>query len=81
MTLHAAAHLGDTLARAGTAEDIVAAILPLIGRIRLSILEAQARPAASPVLLGRAARDTRPIELAFPRREGGGPTCWSRPAP
>jgi len=67
------------LARGGL--DKQAAILPLIGRIRLSILEAQARPGTTPVLLGRAARDTRPIELAFPRREGGGPTCWSRPAP
>jgi transglutaminase superfamily protein len=66
------------LARGGL--DRQAAILPLIGRIRLSIVEAQARPGATPVLLGRAARDTRPIELAFPRREGGGPTCWSRPA-
>ena len=67
------------LARGGL--DKQAAILPLIGRIRLSILEAQARPGTTPVLLGRAARDTRPIELAFPRRDGGGPTCWSRPAP
>jgi hypothetical protein len=67
------------LARGGL--DKQAAILPLIGRIRLSILEAQARPGTTPVLLGRAERDTRPIELAFPRREGGGPTCWSRPAP
>jgi len=67
------------LARGGL--DKQAAILPLIGRIRMSILEAQARPGTIPVLLGRAARDTRPIELAFPRREGGGPTCWSRPAP
>jgi transglutaminase superfamily protein len=67
------------LARGGL--DKQAAILPLIGHIRLSILEAQARPGSTPVLLGRAARDTRPIELAFPRREGGGPTCWSRPAP
>jgi Transglutaminase-like superfamily len=66
------------LARGGL--DKQAAILPMIGRIRMSILEAQARPGTTPVLLGRAARDTRPIELAFPRREGGGPTCWSRPA-
>jgi hypothetical protein len=67
------------LARGGL--DRQAAILPLIGRLRMSILEAQARPGTTPVLIGRAARDTRPIELAFPRREGGGPTCWSRPAP
>ena len=66
------------LARGGL--DKQAAILPLIGRIRMSILEAQAHPGTTPVLLGRAARDTRPIELAFPKREGGGPTCWSRPA-
>jgi hypothetical protein len=67
------------LARGGL--DKQAAIIPLIGRIRMWILEAQARPGTTPVLLGRTARDTRPIELAFPRREGGGPTCWSRPAP
>jgi hypothetical protein len=66
------------LARGGL--DKQAAILPMIGHIRMSILEAQARPGTTPVLLGRTARDTRPIEIAFPRREGGGPTCWSRPA-
>jgi transglutaminase superfamily protein len=66
------------LARGGL--DRQAAIIPLIGHIRMSILEAQARPGTTAVLLGRAARDTRPIEIAFPRREGGGPTCWSRPA-
>jgi hypothetical protein len=66
------------LARGGL--DKQAAIIPLIGHIKMSILEAQARPGSTPVLLGRAARDTRPIEIAFPRREGGGPTCWSRPA-
>jgi hypothetical protein len=66
------------LARGGL--DRQAAIIPLIGHIRMSILEAQAHPGTTPVLLGRAARDTRPIELAFPRHEGGGPTCWSRPA-
>jgi hypothetical protein len=66
------------LARGGL--DKQAAIIPLIGQIKMSILEAQARPGSTPVLVGRQARDTRPIELAFPRREGGGPTCWSRPA-
>ena len=66
------------LARGGL--DRQAAIIPLIGHIKMSILEAQARPGTTHVLLGRAARDTRPIEIAFPRREGGGPTCWSRPA-
>jgi hypothetical protein len=68
------------LARGGL--DRQAAIIPLIGHIKMAILEAQARPGTGTahVLLGRAARDTRPIEIAFPRREGGGPTCWSRPA-
>ena len=66
------------LARGGL--DRQAAIIPLIGHIKMSILEAQARPGTTPVLVGRAPRDTRPIEIAFPRREGGGPTCWSRPA-
>jgi transglutaminase superfamily protein len=64
------------LARGGL--DRQAAIIPLIGHIKMSILEAQARPGTTPVLLGRSARDTRPIEIAFPR---GGPTCWARPAP
>jgi hypothetical protein len=67
------------LARGGL--DRQAAIIPMIGNIRMSILEARARPGTTPVLLGRAARDTRPIDIALPRREGGGPTCWSRPAP
>jgi hypothetical protein len=57
--------------------DRQAAILPLIGRARLEVLALQVKEGSTPVLVGRASTDLRPLEIAIPRREKGG--CWSTP--
>ena len=64
------------LARGGL--DKQAAILGLIGRASLDVLEVQLRPGAVPVLVGRAAcgpAAARPRPAAPPERGG----CWSSP--
>ncbi len=63
------------LARGGL--DRQAAILGLVGRARLDVLDVELRPGSTPVLVGRAASDLRPLDLPLPRRDGGG--CWSSP--
>ena len=65
------------LARGGL--DRQAAILGLVGRARVDILDVELRPGANPVLVGRAANDLRPLDLPLPRRGGGGRGCWSSP--
>lgn len=64
------------LARGGL--DRQAAILPAMGQAKIRILELRRRPGTTNVLVGRAARDTRPIAIPLPKRGGGG-ACWSRP--
>jgi hypothetical protein len=64
------------LARGGL--DRQTAILGLIGRARLDVLDVELRPGAVPVLVGRPQNDLRPLDLPLPRREGGG--CWSSPS-
>ena len=63
------------LARGGL--DRQAAIVSMVGRAKLDVLDVALRPGAVPVLVGRAANDTRPLDLPLPRRDGGG--CWSSP--
>jgi hypothetical protein len=63
------------LARGGL--DRQAAIAGLVGRARLEVVEVQLRPGSTPILVGRAASDLRPLDLPLPRRERGG--CWSSP--
>jgi transglutaminase-like putative cysteine protease len=65
------------LARGGLERQ--AAILGLVGRARIDILEVELRPGANPVLVGRAATDLRPIDIPLPHRDGGGRGCWSSP--
>ena len=65
------------LARGGL--DKQAAILGLIGHAKLEILDLEERPEANPVLVGRTATDTRPLDLDLPRRDASGPRCWSQP--
>ncbi|HKC11960.1 MAG TPA: transglutaminase-like domain-containing protein, partial [Vicinamibacteria bacterium] len=62
------------LARGGL--DRQAAILGIVGRARLSILELQTRPGSIPVLVGQNT-DRRPLDIPIPRREGSGRGCWS----
>jgi transglutaminase-like putative cysteine protease len=63
------------LARGGL--DRQAAIVSMVGRAKLDVLDVVLRPGAVPVLVGRAANDPRPIDLPLPRHDSGG--CWSSP--
>jgi transglutaminase-like putative cysteine protease len=65
------------LARGGL--DRQAAILGLVGRARIEILEVELRPGANPILVGQAAGDLRPLDIPLPRRDGGRRGCWSSP--
>ena len=65
------------LARGGL--DRQAAIVGLIGRAKLDILNVELRPGAIPVLVGRETADLTPMDLPLPRREGNGRGCWSSP--
>ena len=59
--------------------DRQAAIVPLLGRARITVEDLKVRPGSTPVLVGHAARDTRPIDFPVPRRGAGTVGCWSRP--
>jgi transglutaminase-like putative cysteine protease len=61
------------LARGGL--DRQAAILPLIGRLELTVLDLELAPDSTPVLVGRQAGDLSALTLPVPRRAAGG--CWS----
>jgi hypothetical protein len=55
------------------------AILPLVGRIKMTVLDLEMAPGATPTLVGRAHTDPRSFDIPLPRRqEGGG--CWSSPS-
>ena len=56
-----------------------AAILGLVGHARLEILDVELRAGATPILVGRAPTDLRPLDLPLPRRDGSGRGCWSSP--
>ncbi len=55
-----------------------AAILPILGRAQITILDLQMRAGSTPILVGRPTRDNRPLEIALPQRDGS-LSCWSRP--
>lgn len=60
--------------------DKQTAILPLIGQLKLTVLEAEMLPNTSPVVVGREiadAADARPLSLALPTRQPCG--CWALP--
>ena len=61
------------LARGGL--DKQAAIVPLIGRIKMTVLDLELAPNATPVLVGRPASDLRPLSIPMPQRTPGG--CWA----
>ncbi|MGE5126029.1 MAG: hypothetical protein ACM3PV_07045, partial [Betaproteobacteria bacterium] len=63
------------LARGGL--DRQAAILGMVGRATLDVVDVELRPGSNPVLVGRPPSDLRPLDLALPRRAHGG--CWSSP--
>lgn len=63
------------LARGGL--DRQAAILPLIGRLKMTIVDVDLAPDSTPVLIGRASAKAAPLAVSFPVRTGL--TCWSSP--
>ena len=64
------------LARGGL--DKQAVILPMIGRIEMTIVEVELAPGSTPVLVGRGSSAAAPLPLpAFVRT---GMTCWTTPA-
>jgi transglutaminase-like putative cysteine protease len=65
------------LARGGL--DRQAAILGLVGRARVDILDVELRAGANPVLVGRTAGELQPLDIPLPRRDGTGRGCWSSP--
>ena len=62
------------LARGGL--DKQAAILPLIGRLKITILDLEIAPNTAPVVVGRQAADVSPLSIPIPRRAAAG-DCWS----
>jgi len=63
------------LARGGL--DRQAAILPLIGKVKMIVIEVEVTPNSTPVLVGRQASDSSPIAIDLPRRQPCG--CWASP--
>jgi len=64
------------LARGGL--DKQAAILPLIGRLKMTVLDMKLAETATPILVGRPV-DLSPIPLAVPQRRTGA-CCWWSPS-
>lgn len=61
------------LARGGL--DKQASIVPLIGRLKMTILDLELAPNANPVIVGRPADDAQPLSIPIPQRTTGG--CWA----
>ena len=64
------------LARGGL--DKQAVILPMIGQIKMTIVDVELAPNSTPVLVGRGSAASAPMPLPFPVRAGM--TCWSSPS-
>jgi transglutaminase-like putative cysteine protease len=65
------------LARGGL--DRQASIVPLIGRLKMSIVDVELAPGSPTTLVGRQAGDVTPLSIPIPRRAPGG--CWASPSP
>jgi transglutaminase-like putative cysteine protease len=63
------------LARGGL--DRQAAILPLIGRLGMEVLDLELAPGSVPILAGRRPTDMTPLSIPLPVRAVGG--CWASP--
>lgn len=67
------------LARGGL--DRQAAILPLIGRLRMTVLDVELAPTARTVLVGRQPSDAHPLAIPIPQRSTSGCcSCWTSAA-
>jgi hypothetical protein len=65
------------LARGGL--DQQAAIIPLIGRAEIAVVDLEVAPNSTPILVGRQVTDAQPLSIPIPRRDDCG--CWGRPCP
>jgi transglutaminase-like putative cysteine protease len=65
------------LARGGLEKQAV--ILPMIGRIKMTIVDVELTPDSTPILVGRAS--ARSASLPAPAFVRAGLTCWTSPAP
>ena len=58
--------------------DRQAAILPLIGHLKMNIIDLELAPNSTPILVGRGSLDTGPVPIPIPVRAGM--TCWTSPS-
>jgi hypothetical protein len=65
------------LARGGL--DKQAVILPMIGKIKMTIVDVELAPGSTPVLIGRGSVSSAPLPTPIFVRAGM--TCWTSPAP
>jgi transglutaminase-like putative cysteine protease len=63
------------LARGGLDKQTV--ILPLLGRMRIEVLDLELAPNATPILIGRPPADMAPLAVPLPQRNPSG--CWFSP--
>lgn len=63
------------MARGGL--DKQAAILPLIGSVKMFVTDIEVAPNSTPILVGRQASDPRPLTIDIPQRQACG--CWASP--
>jgi transglutaminase-like putative cysteine protease len=63
------------LARGGL--DKQAVIIPMIGKVQMSVSEVEVAPNSTPILVGRQASDPRPLSIDIPTRQACG--CWASP--
>ncbi len=53
------------------------AILPLVGKVQMTVVDVEVTPNSTPILVGRQEADTRPVSIPLPRRQACG--CWASP--
>lgn len=63
------------LARGGLEKQ--AAILPMIGNVRMFVDQVEMAPNSTPIVVGRQVSDPRPLAIDIPRRQACG--CWASP--
>ena len=61
--------------RKGGGLEKQAAILPLIGRIKIDVLDVELAPNSTPILVGRQAPDLGALAIPIPRRESACCAC------
>ena len=57
--------------------DKQAMILPLIGKVKMTVTSVVLAPNSTPIIVGRQESDTRPLSIPIPQRQACG--CWASP--